>query len=122
MAKARERDGLESFAVADDGEQRGLLLTRAHMCVVLQRALVQELVHFCGSQGMCLFACLRYSGIHTLSHRVPRLPPTLLYCQISHHPRCADASCAAFACCEAPNWVRICAKMLYMHMHAVVSW
>ena len=51
VAKAQERDGLEAFAVACDGERRDLLLTRAHMCVVLQRALSQELVHYCGSQG-----------------------------------------------------------------------
>jgi hypothetical protein len=58
VVRAPERDGLEAFAVADDDERLGTLLTRAHMCVVVQRALSQELVQYCGSKGTYRFMCL----------------------------------------------------------------
>lgn len=54
VGKAHADDSLEAITVASDGAAHEVTLTRAHACVVLQQALLQELVQHCGSTGMSL--------------------------------------------------------------------
>jgi hypothetical protein len=58
-------DRLRAFVRMSNGERRGPLLIEAHMCVVLQRALHQELVLACGSEGV------RFSRVHAVPCACP---------------------------------------------------
>lgn len=53
VVKAGDDDGLEAYYIDSDKEQHGVTQTGADMCAVLQRALQHQLVHSCGSKGMC---------------------------------------------------------------------
>ena len=53
VVKARGGDGVEAFLVGSDGAARGVTLTRAYACVIVQQALHEELLRSCGSHGKC---------------------------------------------------------------------
>ena len=66
VVKAPNGDGLVATSAETDEAQRGVRqVSRAHSCLVLREALIEELVRACnGSEGMSLIHVAHLAGLH----------------------------------------------------------